>query len=188
MRLRPTVAAVLLLGISSSAAGFAQSSGSFGLRRFDDQVAAYMKIREDANSRVGAPVISSNAGEIIEREALLASAIRKARPHAAAGDIFNDVVAFEIRTRIRAVLDRHHVSERAVLADAGAEAPLGPAPIGVNGAFDWRFGAAMPASFIAVLPPVPWPLEYRFVSANLVLLDVEARLIVDVLPDVLTAR
>jgi hypothetical protein len=43
----------------------------------------------------------------------------------------------------------------------------------------------MPAALIEALPDVPWPLQYRFACRNLVLLDVDAGLIVDVLPDAL---
>jgi hypothetical protein len=45
----------------------------------------------------------------------------------------------------------------------------------------------MPTAIIQALPEVPWPLQYRFVSHDLVLLDVDAGLIVDILPDALGA-
>jgi hypothetical protein len=45
----------------------------------------------------------------------------------------------------------------------------------------------MPTAIIQALPEVPWPLQYRFVYRDLVLLDVDAGLVVDILPDALEA-
>ena len=175
--------AVLFLAIASTTS--AQWTNAAALQRFNDQVATYMTVRHQAEARVGAPVVSSDARDLLRNEAALAVAIRKARPHAQQGDIFNDVIAFELRRRIRGVLDRHHVSDVDLLTGFGSESPHDAARVAVNGAFDWRLGAMMPASIIEALPGVPWPLEYRFVAGDLILLDVDARLIVDVLPQAL---
>jgi hypothetical protein len=40
----------------------------------------------------------------------------------------------------------------------------------------------MPGNVLTALPPLPEGLEYRFVSRNLLLLDVQANLIVDFMP------
>ena len=46
----------------------------------------------------------------------------------------------------------------------------------------------MPGDIIAALPPLPDELQYRFVSHNLVLLDCDAGLIIDVLPQALATE
>ena len=56
-----------------------------------------------------------------------------------------------------------------------------------NDLFDWTVGSVAPASVIAALPPLPDALQYRFVIDDLILLDVNANVILDVLPDVLAA-
>jgi len=43
----------------------------------------------------------------------------------------------------------------------------------------------MPARRLQVLPPTPRDIEYRPIDRDLVLLDIHADLVVDVLPDVI---
>jgi len=45
--------------------------------------------------------------------------------------------------------------------------------------------APVPASVLVSLPPLPPPLEYRFLRRHLLLIDIGTRIIVDYLPDVL---
>jgi hypothetical protein len=51
----------------------------------------------------------------------------------------------------------------------------------VNAVLPWGAGEPASAALIGLLPPLPDELEYRFVGRHLVLLDVEANLVVDVL-------
>jgi hypothetical protein len=164
-----------------------QPSNSFALARFNEQVASYMTIRNDVQDRVGVPQTSSNSTDIVAMQSALAHGIRKARPRAQAGDIFNADVGYEFRRRIQHALQSQGVSEGGLLADLGRDSPDSPCTLAVNGSFDWRFGEMMPTAIIEALPDLPWPLQYRFVCRDLVLLDVDAGLIVDVLPDALTA-
>ena len=46
----------------------------------------------------------------------------------------------------------------------------------------------MPGSLLAKLPALPQGLEYRFVGRSLVLLDTDAGLVVDLIPDTLPLR
>src|SRR4029453_19196651 len=114
--------------------------------------------------------------------------LRKARPRAQAGDFFSPDISSEFRRRIHRVLDQRGVSENGLAADLQREAPESLCTLSVNGNFDWRFGSMMPTVVLEALPDVPWPLQYRFVCRDLVLLDVDAGLIVDILPDALTTR
>jgi hypothetical protein len=180
-------AVVVMLGTSPLTPAAAQSSNYFALNRFNQQIASYMTIRNEVQDRVGVPQTSSNSTDIVAMQSALAHGIRKARPRAQAGDIFNSDIGYEFRRRIQHALQSHGVSEGGLLADLGRDSPDSPCTLAVNGSFDWRFGEMMPPSIIEALPDVPWPLQYRFVCRDLVLLDVDAGLIVDVLPDALTA-
>ena len=62
------------------------------------------------------------------------------------------------------------------------EAALFYPPLAVNARFEWSCSAATPGFLIAALPPLPDELQYRFVGVDLVLVDVPARLIVDIMP------
>jgi hypothetical protein len=56
----------------------------------------------------------------------------------------------------------------------------------VNGAFPWAIGSAMFPCVTTALPPLPPELQYRVVGRDLVLIDLHANLIVDILPFALT--
>jgi hypothetical protein len=163
-----------------------EPQNSFAVHRFNEQIAAYMVIRQNVAQRVGVPEASSNASDIIAMQANLAHALRKARPRAQGGDIFSADVGVEFRRRIHDVLEQRQVSADALVADLRRESPETFCTLAVNGSFDWRFGAMMPTVVIEALPDLPWPLQYRFVCRDLVLLDVDAGLIIDILPDALT--
>lgn len=45
--------------------------------------------------------------------------------------------------------------------------------------------SSVPAQLLSALPTLPEELEYRFVGRNLILLDAKARLVADVMPNVL---
>jgi hypothetical protein len=51
--------------------------------------------------------------------------------------------------------------------------------------YDWRLGAWMWPALLQVLPPLPPDLQYRIVDDDLVLIDLRASLVVDILEDAL---
>ena len=115
----------------------------------------------------------------------LLSAIRAARSDAQVGDIFTVQEASEFRRRIEDVLTRNHGDLADFIAEIAREAPPFADRMTVNGRFDWQYGAMMPADLIAALPRLQDFLQYRFVGRDLVLVDIEAGLIVDILPGAL---
>lgn len=162
------------------------------IQRFNEQIASYMSMRNSVQERVGVPYVSADSTDIATMQAALAQGIRKARPHAKPGDFFSPDVSIEFRRRIRQALESRNVSDFGAVTDlerdGQGQPPQPSCALTVNGNFDWRFGEMMPAALIDVLPELPWPLQYRFACRNLVLLDVDASLIVDVLPDALAPR
>ena len=57
----------------------------------------------------------------------------------------------------------------------------------INEPFPWELGSAMWPSFLAVLPPLPDELQYRFADRDLVLVDIHSDLVVDILVNALPA-
>jgi hypothetical protein len=55
----------------------------------------------------------------------------------------------------------------------------------VNGTFPWDIGSAMWPTLLRALPELPDELEYRFSRRNLVIIDIHADLVVDILEDAL---
>ena len=151
-----------------------QSAAHDALARRAAQVAA----------KYGASAVkeTDDPAKLTAREVALGEAIRQARSGAKPGDIFGTDLAPRIRSIIkkdwakRSAADRRGLSEdipSGTLADVNATYPSA-LPL-----------ATFPASLLAALPPLPEDLEYRFVGRHLILRDVKANIIVDVLPNVL---
>ncbi len=76
-----------------------------------------------------------------------------------------------------------------VLDAERAEAADGPPPaLVVNGDFPWRNATAMFPAILEALPPLPQELLFRIIGRDLILIDVHASLIVDILPRVLATN
>jgi hypothetical protein len=110
--------------------------------------------------------------------------IRLARRDAQTGDIFTPAVAGMFRDRMNHALWNFDVTELLSEMEEDAE-PCAPRPV-VNGRFPWTSGNAIWPSVLAALPELPEELEYRFVGADLVLIDIPANLVVDILEGALT--
>jgi hypothetical protein len=152
--------------------------------QFDRGITRYLVLRRSVEQRVPGPRVSTDLAEIHSAADAQADAIRSARPRAKQGDIFTAKVAADFRRHIRAVLTIEGLrpDQLAERRDDERGRPLAPA---VNGRFDWNLNAVMPAVLIAALPPLPSELQYRFVERDLVLVDIVAGLVVDILPHAL---
>jgi len=189
LRVRDVIGAVIvLLGIGLLVPAGAQAQNILGLQHFGDAIDSYMALRQDVEHRVGVPYATTNVTDIDPMQAALWYGIRQARSSAKVGDIFTPGVAVEFRRRINRAIDLRAEFDGSFMIDARRATAAAACRPAVNGSFDWRFGAMMPVDIMAVLPDLPWPLQYRFVCRDLVLLDIDAGLIVDVLPDALTAE
>lgn len=107
-----------------------------------------------------------------------------ARQHARAGEIFTDDVERVFRGRIRQTLEARGISPAELLASITQDTSRVPArDIAINSHFDWNSGWKMPPEILEALPALPEALEYRLVNRDLLLVDVGADLVVDVLHD-----
>jgi hypothetical protein len=151
-------------------------------------VGAYVELREKVTEALPPLEMSPDIENVQMEVDAIAAALREARPSAAEGDIINAEAAVVFRQRIRATLGaRACMVEDIFAAERNDErAPLPPRPI-VHDEFDWSAGSFMPACVLSVLPLLPELLQFRFVQRDLVLVDITADLVVDVLPDALPA-
>jgi hypothetical protein len=140
-------------------------------------VADYLAMRAKALQEVGKLEPNATAAEISTASDALARAVQRARPQRPQGTFFDPAAADAIRGRLRDLL----VRLPKVLEGIDDEDPRPRTP-----AVYARFPAAspmatMPPSLLAVLPAVPPELEYRLVGEDLILRDVDAGLVLDVL-------
>jgi len=174
------VTAIVSVGITGAASG--ASAQDQATEQFIQRVHAYMEFRSDFMEVVPPLVALSDAQAIEIASNALAVSLRAARPEAKLGDIFTPEVVAAFRQRIEDAVQREGCAVADLLAEMASEAPLFYPPETVNARFDWAYGAATPGFLIAALPALPDELQYRFVGGDLVLVDVPARLIVDIMP------
>lgn len=182
-----TIAATLALFVQLGgvAAAQAQSANvtSPAVAAFDAATREYARRHRRLENTLPTLQATSNPETIRRLIEQLGAALRAARPDARSGEFFTEPLAVELRVRIDDALFAHGFSPADVRASEAAEG-IDPSavPMQVNGAFPWRFASAMFPCVLQALPPLPPELQYRIVGSTLVLVDVHADLIVDLLP------
>lgn len=152
------------------------------VKAFRERLDAYLELHEKAANTVPKLKETDDPVKLTAREQAIGEAVRRARPEAKAGDVFGEALAPRIRGVIRKDWAKRSPADRAGLAE---DMPSG-AIADVNATYPSSLPlATFPASLLAQLPPLPEGLEYRFVGRHLILRDVEANIVVDVLRNVL---
>jgi hypothetical protein len=142
----------------------------------------YLVLRDQALCEVRPPT-TSEPREFLEAQQALARAIRARRPDARIGDLFSFDVRRALRKAIARALTESQTAVADVIAAITAEIVAGAPPVRVNEPFPWQLGAAMPPRVLAALPSLPQGLQYRFVGRDLILIDLDANLVIDILPE-----
>jgi len=180
-----TIVASLLIASLAGAGAAAQEpfAGSDGLLSFVRAAESYVFMHRRLERQL--PPLEVNANPETIRRAIdaMAAALRAARPEARQGDLFNNAVQATLRTRIARALRTHGFTAADVLEAERAEGNDGsPVALRVNGDFPWRSATGMFPAILEALPPLPPELQYRIIGRDLVLVDVHASLVVDILP------
>lgn len=153
------------------------------LQDFQARVASYVELHKKAERDGGKPKQTESPTEINDQQDLLSARITALRTGAMHGDLFTP----EIRDSFRRLLAPELKGEkgrdaREVLKDDAP--PSGSVPLQVNAKYpDGLSRPTLPANLLLNLPSLPKGLEYRIVGKHLVLLDIDANLIVDYIPN-----
>jgi hypothetical protein len=149
---------------------------------FAKRVDNYMKVRKPLADSVGELDPTKSQAEITARGVGLANALIAARAQAKPGDIFTPEVATILATLIKQEYSRRSEPVQETRDDQQDELPdFVPT---VNQLYPTTYPlATFPATLLPLLPPLPDELEYRVVQHYLVIRDVEANVIVDVMPN-----
>jgi hypothetical protein len=175
--------AALAANLVGVAAAPTQMDGS-ALRLFAQQVTAYAELHQRMDARFPQLASSDDLQTLAWRRMSLGMAIKAEREGARQGDIFEPLVAVRLREVIAATL--FGVDLELMLADLyeDCEMPVGYRPQ-VNAEYpDWA-SHAMPPVLLEWLPALPAGIQYRLIDRDLLLWDVNADVIIDVLPDAL---
>jgi hypothetical protein len=124
---------------------------------------------------------SENPEEMLAAADSLADALRAARPNARRGNIFAAGPAGLFRRIVDETMQRYGYEPRELIDWLNDEPLPGARRPKVNGRYDWRLGAWMWPALLMELPPLPSELEYRLIGNELVLIDLHADLVVDIL-------
>jgi hypothetical protein len=152
------------------------------LQEFQNRVSEYQKVHDKVRSELRKLKPTPSPEHIAKHERALAYRIRQARTHAAQGNIFTPGISAEFKRLIAETMKGPEGvtikqglagSEQVRLRELRAHQAY---PEGVP-------LRTTPPSLLLNLPALPKGYEYRLVSNNLVLLDVEANLIVDFIPN-----
>lgn len=154
------------------------------MRSFELAVASYVEVHRRLDVGFMALWIPSDPEANAVASSRLAAAIRTERRDAARGDIFNPEVADFFRARLETACRAGDWSVPDVPGGLGEESRPCALPE-VNSRLTWATSVPIGEALRDMLPQLPIELEYRLAGRALVLVDVSANLVVDVLVDAL---
>jgi hypothetical protein len=155
------------------------------LYEFFDYVNHYAALQRLVIASLGPPVVWSDAEDVLRQQRRYADAMREMHPGACASGFFTPKVSGYFRTRIEQIVRDTGLDVTTAIEppDEGELLITSPPCAGDN--VPWNAGPVMWPSMLAGLPELPGDLEYRFLGRDLLIVDVLANLVVDVLPDAL---
>lgn len=148
---------------------------------FHKRIANYLKIHNEASSKVPNLKGTEDPKQISDREMGLAKAIQTLRAGAQIGEIFApEYQPYFIKIVQDDFAQRSARDRRAIIEELPKNMK-----VDVNTVYPTTLAlATFPAGLLRKLPDLPPELEYRLVGHSLILRDVKANLIVDILRDV----
>jgi len=155
------------------------------LRDFDQRIDRYVRLHRRLERDLPPEHLFGDLeGMPIAVEALH-NAMVAARPNATAGTIFTPGVAQLLTTRLALAITAAGLTpaEAMIAMNLGYRQRIPAAE--VNGRIPPGRHVRVWPALLATLPPLPEELEYRFVGWDLVLVDVHADLVLDILKDAL---
>jgi len=148
---------------------------------FKKRIDAYLKIHNEAEGKVPNLKKTDDPKEISEREKALGEAIMTRRAGAQPGDIFAaEYQPYFVQIVQEDFKGRSAADRKALVAELPAKVK-----VDINTVYPTTLPLeTFPPALLSKLPDLPPELEYRIVGRSLILRDVKANLIVDVLRDV----
>jgi hypothetical protein len=154
-----------------------------GFKEFSDHVQAYLSLRKSAESSLPALKPTALPEMITAHQQALARKIREARANAERGDIFSEDAREAFRHVVREELQGPHGHRARRTIQQGE--PLKSVRLHVNEPYpDGVPFTTVPPALLLKFPKLPEQVAYRIVVRDLVLLDSEANLVLDRIPDI----
>jgi hypothetical protein len=155
-----------------------------GFKDFSDRVQQYLQLHRAAESSLPALKTTDLPELIAAHQQALARIIREKRPHAKRGELFSHGAGEAFRHAIRSVFQGPKSKNAQATIRQGE--PLKEVHVEVNEVYpDKAPYTTVPPTLLLLLPKLPDELAYRIVGRDLVLMDVKANLVVDLMIEVL---
>jgi hypothetical protein len=189
-RIRKTCLVLWLFLLAFAATGFTgqgqvpkDSEEARDLKAFSDRVQAYVQLQKQLAATLPALKPTNNSAQIFEYQQTLARLIVDARSDAQQGDIFTHEAAERFRKIVHDAFKgpEGRLARRTIRQDDPAKVV---ARLQVNEVFPEGIPlTTTPPTLLSKLPELPQELVYRIVGRDLTLVDIKARLIVDLIPN-----
>ena len=155
---------------------------SGGYKEFLDRVQGYVKLHKASEGTLPALKSTDRPELISAHQQALAQKIREARTNARRGDIFTESAEKAFRNSIRDEFQGAHAQDARPTIQQGA--PVKAIHLHVNETYpDGVPFTTVPPTLLLKFPKLPNQVAYRIVGHDLILLDVEANLVVDTIPE-----
>jgi L,D-transpeptidase ErfK/SrfK len=153
---------------------------------FEQSTRDYASLHRRLEEPIGSIRLGMSVEAINRHIEELAAAIRAERAAARGGEFFTPALAIELRARVDRALVEHGYTVADVLAHGRVPGvDYARVRLRVNDTFPWILGVAMLPCVVDAMPALPSELQYRIVGRDLVLIDVHASLVVDLLASLL---
>ena len=152
------------------------------VKAFRDRADEYLAQHRHIASQLPPLKNTDDAGELTAREDALGQRIAAARAGIRPGEFIGRDLEPHVREAVKKDWENRPADAREAVGD-----DLPPASVAkINRPYPSEQPlATFPASLLAALPPLPEGLEYRLAGRHLIVRDVKANLVVDVLANVL---
>jgi hypothetical protein len=198
LRSRWTVAVLVLLSFLTLS-GIAQRSAptptpapqSPEAKEFESNVKKYVDLHKKAIAKVPSiPKEVTDPSIVTKQQKQIADVIRASRPNAKRGELFTPAATSMITMTLKQTLAGNAAARKTILGEGNpkTESPV-PVNLTVNAAYPTEAPLSIvPPSVLMALPTLPKELEFRFVGRDLILLDTQAKIVVDVLPNAVSPQ
>ena len=153
------------------------------VRRFTERLQEYVKVHKQQESSLPALKPTEDTEKITSHQKALADKIRLARPHAERGHIFTP----EVRQYFIGLIHNefHGPVGHETRSSINQGEPL-KGRLAVNQPYPEGLpSTTVPPTLLLALPKLPTELKYGIVDHDLILLDVKANLVIDLIIDAL---
>jgi hypothetical protein len=160
-----------------------EAKNAVGFKDFMDRVQAYVNLHKSIASSLPALKPTDQPEKIANHQQTLAQKIREGRRHARRGDIFSEEARKAFRHAVREEFGGPHGHGARTTIRQGE--PLKTIRLHVNEPYpDGAPYTTLPPTLLLKFPKLPDQVAYRIVGRDLILLDAEANLVIDRIPDI----